>query len=81
MINPGAVAAIRVVSVRGDPCGALHINWLNCRNLPHTLISSAENVQYFSRNSLRFVIIRVTFSTCTKRRIKPPVKRRNAECI
>jgi len=28
MINPGAVAAIRVVSVRGDPCGAMHINWL-----------------------------------------------------
>ena len=24
MLNPGVVAAIRVVGVRGDPCGALH---------------------------------------------------------
>ena len=24
MINPGVVAAIRVVGVRGDPCGTLH---------------------------------------------------------
>jgi len=23
MINPGVVAAIRVVGVRGDPCGAM----------------------------------------------------------
>jgi len=24
MINPGVVAAIRVVGVRGEPCGAMH---------------------------------------------------------
>jgi len=24
MINPDVVAAIRVVGVRGDPCGAMH---------------------------------------------------------
>jgi len=28
MINPGVVAAIRVVGVRGDPCGAMqHRDW------------------------------------------------------
>jgi len=27
MINPGVVAAIRVVGVRGDPCGAMR--WTN----------------------------------------------------
>ena len=31
MINPGVVAAIRVVGVRGDPCGALRptqLRWM-----------------------------------------------------
>ena len=32
MINPGVVAAIRVVGVRGDPCGAVH--WRVQRTAP-----------------------------------------------
>jgi len=35
MINPGVVAAIRVVGVRGDPCGALR--WTAQRNAPQGL--------------------------------------------
>jgi len=32
MINPGVVAAIRVVGVRGDPCGAMRwtVSYLFC---------------------------------------------------
>ena len=29
MINPGVVAAIRVVGVRGDPCGAMRALFSN----------------------------------------------------
>ena len=32
MINPGVVAAIRVVGVRGDPCGA--VRWTVQRTAP-----------------------------------------------
>jgi len=59
----------------------LRRNWLNCRNLPYTVIFSAENVQYFSRNSLSFLIARVTSARARKDGLNVQLRGRNAECI
>ena len=39
MINPGVVAAIRVVGVRGEPCRAMRwtvVQWIAPQGSPHT---------------------------------------------
>jgi hypothetical protein len=72
MINPGVVAAIRVVGVRGDPCGAMRWATVQCiapQGSPRTpttrIAATTPGLIIRILNSVFFKIVKL-FSNCNE---------------